>query len=122
MVLNLRAFANTYQEIIENVKQFNNDLKNSTDIVSQLSMFKHWYYVSEIGMFGPSKYIGYVDMNVGKYNRGKNKDGRDTEKILVKWFRKSTIEETNELTPELNHLFFGYRKKLRKNYVIHVKK
>jgi len=116
------AFANNYQEILENVKQFNNDLKNSTDIVSQLRMFKHWYYVPEIFMFGPSKYIGHINMNVGKYNRGKSNDGRNTEKILVQWFRKSTIEETTELILELELLLSYNHKKLRKNYVIHVKK
>lgn len=34
------------EEVLENVKQFNEDLKNKTDIITQLSQFRHWYFIS----------------------------------------------------------------------------
>jgi hypothetical protein len=60
-------------------------------------MFKHWYYIPEIDLFGPSKFIGYENMNTSKYNRGRGKTDVDTEKVLKIWFkqipRDSEIEE-----------------------------
>ena len=36
-------------------------------------MFRHWYYIPTINAFGPSKYIGYKNMNIEEYDRGKEK-------------------------------------------------
>lgn len=33
------------KEVVDNVKQFNQDLTDNTEIVSQLTQFKHWYYI-----------------------------------------------------------------------------
>lgn len=53
-------------------------------------MFRQWYYIPELNVFGPSKYIGYKNMNTSKYDRGKRKTGVGTEKILKEWFIKLT--------------------------------
>jgi len=92
-------------------------LEQRTDILSQLSLFKHWYYIKEIDMFGPNKYIGYKEINTSKYNRGYGLDGRDTERVLQQWFRqlaKGSGEEM-ELKRQLEILLGSYGKKLRSN-------
>ena len=38
----------TLEEVKSNVQQFNLDLKAETDIVNQLTQFKHWYYVGSL--------------------------------------------------------------------------
>ncbi len=48
----------SYREVVENVRQFNEDLVANTDICSQLSQFRAWYYVPELDALGPSKFIG----------------------------------------------------------------
>ena len=112
------------EEVVENVIQFNKDLENQTDIVTQLSMFRHWYYIPSINAFGPSKYIGYKNMNVEKYDRGKRKTGVDTEKELKKWFVKLSVEsmKSQELMDELHKLLEKQDKKVRRNANIHVLK
>lgn len=80
--IHMEELVTSLKEVIENVKQFNKDLTENTDIVSQLTQFIHWYYIPSMGAFGPSKYIGYKNMNTSKYDRGKRKTGVGTEKIL----------------------------------------
>ncbi len=47
------------EQVVRNVEQFNADLERNTDIVSQLNMFRHWYFIEESRKFVHSKYIGY---------------------------------------------------------------
>ncbi|WP_259391284.1 hypothetical protein [Paenibacillus sp. 1011MAR3C5] len=111
-------------EVLDNVKQFNADLKAGRDVNDQLSQFTHWYYISELDQFGPSKYVGYKNMTSNDYLRGDGKDGRDTEKVLKNWFA-TLDEEDTRYTPlwvKLNDMLYEYRKSLRKNAKIHVLK
>lgn len=112
------------EEIVRNVEQFNRDLLEETDIVTQLTQFKHWYYIPSVNAFGPSKYIGYKEMNTTRYARGKGKTGVDTEKILKQWFVKLSKEskQSQELMEELANLLDKYNKKVRSNAFIHVLK
>ncbi len=110
------------EQVKQNVKQFNADLRQNTDIISQLSMFRHWYFIDELGMFGPSKFIGYAGINTENYRRGKGKDGRDTEPVLAAWFRKATMEEQELLAKDLDILVAGYGKKVKSNFIIHVRR
>jgi len=121
-MLSAYDFVETIDEVIRNVKQFNKDLENGEDISKQLSQFKHWYYIPEIDLFGPSKFIGYKSMKASSYNKRFNKDGRDTEKILKRWFIKLSSEtvQKKELTSKLNALINRFDKKMRKNAVIHM--
>lgn len=111
-------------EVVENVKQFNQDLKEGMDVSAQLTMFRHWYYIPSIGMFGPSKYIGYKNMNTSRYNRGKGKTGVDTEMALKKWFIKlpNGSNEVEEYMNKLIELLDSHNKKIRSNACIHVPK
>ncbi|MEC5425869.1 hypothetical protein QGM71_20655 [Virgibacillus sp. C22-A2] len=111
-------------EVVDNVKQFNQDLQDGLDVITQLSMFKHWYYIPNIDMFGPSKYIGYKNMNTLKYDRGKAKTGVDTEKVLKRWFKDlsngSDVEK--EFKIQLIELLETYDMRLRSNACIHLPK
>lgn len=111
-------------EVFENIIQFNKDLEQKTEIISQLSQFIHWYYVPDLDLFGPSKYIGYSNMNAKIYNRGFNKTGVDTEKVLKRWFIKlnNSSEKSELLMSKLTYLLELYNKKPRSNAVIHVLK
>jgi hypothetical protein len=112
------------QEIGENIVQFNSDLNNETELIEQLSQFSHWYYIDGLDMFGPSKFIGYKQMNTERYARGYAKNGGDTEKVLVKWFRTLApgSRENSELRVKLESRLADFKKKPRKNAVIHVLK
>jgi hypothetical protein len=111
-------------EVIKNIEQFNRDLKEELDVVSQLTMFKHWYYIPGLNMYGPSKYIGYKSMNTSRYNRGRGKTGVETEKILKNWFMQipNESESDERLRNQLVALLDIYGKKLRSNAVIHIPK
>ena len=50
----MSTLVSEYEQVVSNVQQFNCDLRNNTDMVSQLSMFRHWYFVQEAGQFGPT--------------------------------------------------------------------
>src|SRR5699024_9781866 len=91
----------TLDEVETNIKQFNDDMINNTDIINQLSSFRHWCYSDRLKLFGPSKYIGYKNMNVELYDRGRGKDGGKTEKVLFSWFKKlSTEDDLNSILME----------------------
>lgn len=109
-------------EVIINVNQFNSDLKNNTEITTQLSQFRHWYYIPSIDMFGPSKYIGYKEMNTSRYNRGKSKTGIDTEKGLKQWFKliDADSSESTKLKMKLENLLGEYNKRVNKAAKIHI--
>ncbi len=112
------------QELGDNVVQFNDDLDNETELVEQLSQFAHWYYIDGLDLFGPSKFIGYKQMNTERYARGYAKNGGDTEKVLVKWFRALApgSSEESELRAKLELRLADFKKKLRQNAVIHALK
>ncbi|MFD0828471.1 hypothetical protein ACT8ZR_22855 [Neobacillus sp. M.A.Huq-85] len=112
------------EEVLENVKQFNEDLKNKTDIITQLSQFRHWYFIASINLFGPSKYIGYRAMSTKKYDRGSRKTGVDTEDVLKMWFVKlpQTSEKSYELLSQVQLLLADYDKKINKAATIHILK
>ena len=76
-----------YQEVVENVRQFNQDLVENEVIRFQLSQFRAWYYIPELDAIGPSKFIGYKRMNTTRYRWGDGKDGKETEPRLQRFFR-----------------------------------
>lgn len=100
-------FVDAYEQVLANIKQFNRELdEHNDDIVSKLSQFRQWYFIPQLDMFGPSKYIGYKEMNAAFYNQGRklagqtvSKDGRKTERILQQWFIK--LDESSELESQV---------------------
>lgn len=109
-------------QVLKNIEQFNLDLKSNPLISRKLSQFKHWYYSPTLKMFGPSKYIGYKDMNSTKYIiclDYTDFDGRVTEMALKKWITTSNEEEATKITTELLKLLSHYDKKPNKTFQIH---
>ncbi|MCL9637515.1 HNH endonuclease [Bacillus zanthoxyli] len=108
-------------EVKENVVQFNKDLKHNEEIRRRFfSRFRQWYYIKELDMFAPSKYIGYKNMNALKYNNkdGTGADGRKTEAVLRKWFEK---KDAPKLLEELRDRMDIYGK-VKINSEIHILK
>lgn len=78
--------ASTLNQVQKNLHSFNLDDSSLQDI---LAYVRRWYAVeTEAGwIFGPSKFIGYADMDAKNYFARHNQlDGRVTEKNLETWF------------------------------------
>jgi hypothetical protein len=120
----MRDLVDRYSEVVINVRRFNQDIKNRENIITQLSQFRHWYYVNEINQVGPSKYIGYKNMSSSRYNRGRGKDGRDTEARLIEWFQKlgTRHSQWNKIYAQLENILMIYGKTPNKRIFMHVRK
>jgi hypothetical protein len=117
----------SYEEALKNATTFNDALSSSDFIRSRLNFFRHWYYFDEIDMFAPSKFIGYKDMNAKTYEAfivsdPNNLDGRDTERVLIKYFDEATGEEKDKLVEKLSAFLSQYGKSINAKGVVHVKK
>lgn len=113
-----------YNDVLINIYQFNEDIQNDEEVASFLSQFKHWYYIPDLNMFGPSKYIGYKNMNSIVFNQGIQKSEVETGKVLKEWFYplEPNTNEDLVLRTELASLLEQTDKKLRANAIIHVPK
>ncbi|QOR68260.1 hypothetical protein IM538_09210 [Cytobacillus suaedae] len=113
-----------YNDVLINIYQFNEDLQNDEEVAAFLSQFKHWYYIPDLNMFGPSKYIGYKNMNSIVFNQGIQKSEVETGKVLKEWFYplEPNTNEDLVLRTELASLLEQADKKLRANAIIHVPK
>ena len=115
---------NSYDEIVENVRQFNANLSRGEPGITSLCLFRHWYYIPELDAFGPRKFIGYKNMRATRYNHGHSKDGRDTEKVLPRWFLKLPRESGigKQLMSKLSNTLAAYGKSVGRDACIHVPK
>lgn len=110
--------ARNYDEVVKSTKSFSVGLNGDPRLHKRLSNVKAWYYIPENDAVGPSKFIGYRDMNADFYlahtgksaeatlPRSKRLDGRATEPVLKKWFEvtdPSTAEHkyVSDMTKEL---------------------
>ena len=78
--------ASTLEQVQKNLRSFNMDDPALLDI---LAYVRRWYAIeTEAGWgFGPSKFIGYADMDAKNYFAMHDQlDGRVTEKTLETWF------------------------------------
>jgi len=75
-----------YEDVVETVRAFNQGLAEGQDLENQLSYFRAWYYIPELDMVGPSKFIGYKGMTATEYMSSTELDGKVTEPILSRWF------------------------------------
>ncbi len=57
----------TWDDILTNIKEFNQNLNSESMAYLRFAQFSHWYYVPYLGMFGPSKFIGYRNMTHERY-------------------------------------------------------
>lgn len=113
-----------YKDVLINIKQFNKDLRDDLDIVHHLSQFKHWYYIPNLHLFGPGKYIGYKNMSSKTYNLDGRKSEVETGKVLREWFHQIEPETTEDfiIREELENILEDFDKRLRNNAVIHIPK
>jgi len=116
----------SYYDVLDNVLQFNFDLKFHTELQQKLSQFKSWYYVPEIDKFGPSIFVGYKDMNATDFEWaetwGNTKDGEATEHVLRKFFRpiQRSHPKRRRLESELFELCSRYGKRPNKSFRINI--
>lgn len=111
----------SYSEVVDNVRQFNFDLPNDHGLQSQLSQFRHWYYVEELQSFGPSKFIGYRGMTGERYRnkKGMGADGRVTLYHLQTALH-AALSEDDKLRAELETFLGAYNKKSNALSKIHI--
>jgi hypothetical protein len=89
-----------YEEVIESVRSFNEGLAAmergaGDDLAGLLAYFRAWYYIPELDLVGPSKFIGYRGMTASEYMETDELDGRVTEPVLSRWF-----EVVDDRSPE----------------------
>ncbi len=78
--------ASTLPQVQKNLRAFNMD---EPDLLDILAYVRSWYALetAEGWAFGPSKFIGYADMDAKKYfELHAQLDGRVTDKNLEAWF------------------------------------
>lgn len=131
---------NRLEDVIKNIRQFNIDLGKCETIQERLSNFRAWYYVESFNQFGPSKFIGFKNMNCERYMiktankiiiNGKQQNairGIETENTLNKLFRRqieliSFVDNRYEgLQTSLTKLLNKHGKKLNSKariYILH---
>ncbi len=79
-------------DVSDNVRSFNEGLESSERLRDLLSYFRAWYYLPELDMVAPSKYIGYKGINAETFVTGQGLDGRETEPVMGKWFDRLNVE------------------------------
>jgi len=100
----------TLQEVIHNILHFSREFGSDSRVTVRLGLFRHWYYVPLLGLFGPEKFIGHVRQNdddgaplsVAEYlEYTEILDNFDPKPTLREWFRAATEDEEFRLRLEL---------------------
>ncbi len=93
-----------YQEVRDNIMQFSRDLEKDPYLRKFLSLYRNWYYLPQLDMFGPGMFIGYKNMNSDRYGllqragrelqvTGRILDSRKVGRVLCRWFKAVEEEE-----------------------------
>ena len=108
----------------DNVRRFNEGLKNDEDLLARLSQIVQGYFIPESNLFGPSKFVGYKNSSASNYLRGRGRAGRVSEAALRKWFRTVGRDSAiwRDLYPRLEALLSAEGKKPNSQTTIHVPK
>ena len=103
----------TLLEVLHNILHFNGGVGSDSQIAVRLALFRHWYFVPLLGMFGPEKFIGHVKqagessfpLTVQEYMEQTDiLDNFDPKPTLREWFRPATEEEQFRLRLELSYV------------------
>ncbi|MGJ5036870.1 MULTISPECIES: hypothetical protein [unclassified Bradyrhizobium] len=93
-----------------NIRKFETELKRSPDLQARLAYARAWYAdKDENGQwhFGPSKFIGYQDIDAKKYlASAEDSDGRRTEAQLQSWF--DIVDPQNPLHTEVHSALLAF--------------
>lgn len=95
-----RKLITSYEQIVENAKNFNDVLySGGRDSIAykRFSQFSHWYYFPELDIFAPSKFIGYEGTTIDNYVGADEGNGGVTTKTLDEFFVKAPESEFREL-------------------------
>lgn len=107
----------TLPEVIHNLIHFNGEFGRDGRAASRLALFRHWYYVPLLALFGPEKFIGHVEQAVDRavplsvavyLDHADFLDKLDPQPTLREWFRPVTEEEAFRLRLELAYVLDQY--------------
>ena len=121
----------TLQEVLHNILHFNGGVGSDSQIAVRLALFRHWYYVPLLGMFGPEKFIGHVKqagessfpLTVQEYMEQTDiLDNFDPKPTLREWFRLATEEEQFRLRLELSYVLGKQGREPNESVTIYVLK
>ena len=107
-----RLTVESYKDVVESVQAFNKGLGEGQELEGHLSYYRAWYYIPELGMVGPSKFIGYRGMTAAEYMLSEDLDGRITEPVLGRWFNTldSGTAESQHVAELVRELLARYKK------------
>lgn len=74
-------------QVKQNLQQYNSELQNGQMSLNTNGV-QQWYYIHELDLFGPSRYIGYADVTIKKHERAFSLSGGKTTQALNKWFKR----------------------------------
>ena len=121
----------TLQEVLHNILHFNGGVGSDSQIAVRLALFRHWYFVPLLGMFGPEKFIGHVKqagessfpLTVQEYMEQTDiLDNFDPNPTLREWFRPATEEEQFRLRLELSYVLGKQGREPNESVIIYVLK
>lgn len=121
----------TLQEVLHNILHFNGEVVSDGQIAVRLALFRHWYFVPLLGMFGPEKFIGHVKqagessfpLTVQEYMEQTDiLDNFDPKPTLREWFRPATEEEQFRLRLELSYVLGKQGREPNESVIIYVLK
>lgn len=97
--------ASSHRMVAQNIRRFADEVRKRPGLADRLAAFRAWYAVQDkhgVWNFGPSKFVGYADLDGKTYisltNAGKL-DGRVTEERLQAFFRP--VDEDTTLYEEM---------------------
>ena len=113
-MVNLNLVTNLNQ-VKQNLSQYNKELQEDKMTIRPNSI-QQWYYIMDLDMFGPSRYIGYQDIDINKYNLSNMLDGGKTTKALSKWFNVcNDLDIYEKITDKLIDYLSSYNMDVRRN-------
>ncbi|WP_391203254.1 hypothetical protein [Psychrobacillus sp. L4] len=101
-------------QIKQNLKQYNHELQNG-EMTLRTNGVQQWYYMMELDLFGPSRYIGYEGVTIHKHSQAFGLDGGETTRALNKWFQlcddpELLLKITDKLVDHLAQLDMDVRR------------
>lgn len=101
----------------DNIKTYAQCVAQRRDLAERIKRHPSWYAVrgpSKEWLFGPSKFIGYAEMDADRYlGSSDRQDGRVTEPLLREWFEQ--VKPNTPLEKELRAAFVEFAAKYGKS-------
>lgn len=86
------ALVADYDDVVDNIRGFNDSLPAFVEMRQRLSYFTAWYYSPELDLVAPSKFIGYKGMTAQQYlSAFQGISGTATEVVLKRWFQPAAV-------------------------------